>query len=196
MDFGALAQSIADQFVTVRNAPVPFLTACIALWFGLRWFVRGQFETRLANAASTIEMLEKQIDRNEVRLEIERPNFPPPAELAPRDSSVEVPEAAQDFPARLIALYRSHTKIQAADIMKEHLGSSITITGTVNNVSEPYSDGRVTVSLTKEDNLSFCTFEKATDRIRGLRKNDKITVCGKLEEVSSFGLELKECQIL
>jgi hypothetical protein len=196
MDFAALAQSIADQFVTVRNAPVPFLAACIALWFGLRSFVRGQFETRLANAASTIEMLEKQIDRNEVKLEIERPTLQPLPELMPRDSSVEVPEAAQDYPARLIALYQSHTKIQAAEIMKDHLGTQITATGSVNNVNEPYSDGRVMVSLKNDDILFFCFFDLVTDRIKGLRKNDKITISGILEEVDNFGIEIRQCRIL
>lgn len=68
MDFGETAKTIWAQFVTVWNAPVPFLAALIASWFVMRWFIRGHYETRLANADSTVSLQERQIHEYKEKL--------------------------------------------------------------------------------------------------------------------------------
>jgi hypothetical protein len=68
MDFGAIADSIWKQFVTVWNAPVPFLAALIGSWLVIRWFIRGQYETRLANAASSLELANRRVEDYERKL--------------------------------------------------------------------------------------------------------------------------------
>jgi hypothetical protein len=61
MDFNILANSIWMQIVMVWRAPVPFLALAIAIWFLVRWHFSGAYQTRLANAESTKELLERQL---------------------------------------------------------------------------------------------------------------------------------------
>lgn len=61
MDFAAIAKSISEQVVTVWHAPVPFLAAFIASWLVMRAFIRGQFETRLSNIQSTLDLRNAQL---------------------------------------------------------------------------------------------------------------------------------------
>lgn len=68
MDFGALAKTVWDQFVTVWHTPVPFLAALIASWFAMRWFVKGQYDVRLANAASRLQLADDRVQDYERKL--------------------------------------------------------------------------------------------------------------------------------
>lgn len=61
MDIDNLAKSIWAQFVTVWETPVPVIAAGIAIWFLLRWYFSGTYKTRLDNAKSTKELLERQL---------------------------------------------------------------------------------------------------------------------------------------
>lgn len=61
MDFDQAAQTIGRQFMTAWNAPVPFLAAMAAGWFVLRWYLKGQYETRISNAESTIALRNAQL---------------------------------------------------------------------------------------------------------------------------------------
>jgi hypothetical protein len=198
MDPGAIARSIADQFVTVWNTPVPFLAVCVALWLLLRWHIRGQFETRLVNAQSTIDMLEKQLDRGEAKTAVAKQgqHILPPPELAPRDISVTTGDTDFDAVKKLMALYRSHTKLQAAEVMQQYYGNKLVLTGTINNVGEPHWDKSVMASLEVSDDLVFCSFNEATDQIKNLRKGDKVTVEGSIKVVDNAGVEITDCTIL
>lgn len=197
MDFGAIAQTIADQFVTVWNAPVPFIGVCVALWFLLRWHIRGQFETRLANAESTVEMLEKQIDRGQAKAAVteQGQNVPPPPQLAPRDISVSADDNGEQVIRKYTALYKSHTKLQAAEIMKKYYGDKLTITGKVNNVTLIHSK-QVMLALEIKGEISFCMFDKVTDRLKQLNKDDKITVSGTVSSIDGMGVEISDCELL
>jgi hypothetical protein len=197
MDFGEIAQTIADQFVTVWNAPVPFLGVCVALWFLLRWHIRGQFETRLANAYSTIEMLEKQIDRGQAKAALteQGQNVPPPPELAPRDISVRAGDDGEEAIVKYTALYISHTKLQAAEIIRKYYGDKLTITGIVNNVTPTHSK-KIMLALDIKDKITFCIFSKVTERLKHLNKGDKITVSGTVSSIDSLGVAISDCELL
>lgn len=62
MDIDQIAQTIGTSFVTAWNAPIPFLAAMLVGWVIIRWFIKGQFETRLANADSTISLQDRQLN--------------------------------------------------------------------------------------------------------------------------------------
>ena len=68
MDIDQLATAIGKQFVTAWNAPVPFLAAMIAGWLVIRWFIRDQYETRLANAASKLDLADARVQDYERKL--------------------------------------------------------------------------------------------------------------------------------
>ena len=61
MDPDQLAAAVGRQFVTAWNAPVPFLAALLAGWLILRWHIKGQFDTKLTNAQSTIDLRDRQL---------------------------------------------------------------------------------------------------------------------------------------
>ncbi|MFN7400633.1 MAG: hypothetical protein ACK5SX_16605 [Sandaracinobacter sp.] len=61
MDFSAFGVSIWAQFVTVWNAPAPFLAAVVAAWFLIRWHFQASYEKQLSNASSTEKLLERQL---------------------------------------------------------------------------------------------------------------------------------------
>ena len=61
MDFGAVAESVWKQFVTVWNAPVPFLAALLLMGWVIWKIVSREYETRLANAASRLELADARL---------------------------------------------------------------------------------------------------------------------------------------
>jgi hypothetical protein len=60
-DFNQIAQSILAQLATVWRTPVSFFAALIASWFLIRWHINGQFETRISNSQSTIDLQDRQL---------------------------------------------------------------------------------------------------------------------------------------
>jgi hypothetical protein len=61
MDFGAAAQSVWNQFVTVAHAPVPLLAALIALGIVILWLARWRFRTRIETLRSLADLREAQL---------------------------------------------------------------------------------------------------------------------------------------
>lgn len=68
MDFMALANSLWQQFVTVWNAPVPFIAAVLLSWFVIWKIIRREFANRLADAASRLELAEARVGDYERKL--------------------------------------------------------------------------------------------------------------------------------
>jgi hypothetical protein len=127
MDFGALAKTVWDQFVTVWHTPVPFLAALFASWFVMRWFIKGQYETRLANAASKFELADARVHDYERKL----------AGATPEEAASRI-DALEQAVAGLMP--RRFSQEQLAIVLNRLRGGA----GRITVMSEMgYSDGQV-----------------------------------------------------
>lgn len=68
MDFGAIADSLAKQFVTVWNAPVPFLAAVLLAGWVIWKLVQREYANRLADAGSRLELANDRVKEYERKL--------------------------------------------------------------------------------------------------------------------------------
>lgn len=73
MDFEALANAIADQFVIAWNAPIPFFAALLLGWFLLRLWERYRVSKQIENLQSENSALRERIQlRDDRAAEYER----------------------------------------------------------------------------------------------------------------------------
>lgn len=204
MDFGAVAKSVWDQFVTVWHTPVPFFAALLASWFAMRWFIRGQYETRLANADSTIAMLEKKLDRQETSEAISIAATQVAHETAPRSQAQDRPkgeelrrlsdaEVTNATPKQIMSLLVGRTLIQAKPLVDQYTGKAMTVTGSLKDVIE-LSTASVLLTMMTDGFLVFCYFQNSSQRLLSVKTGETITVRGLLEGISNLGFDLAECE--
>lgn len=68
MDFSIIAASIGKQFVTVWNAPVPFLAVVLLSIWAVWKVVHREFTNRLADAASRLDLSQSRVQEYERKL--------------------------------------------------------------------------------------------------------------------------------
>jgi hypothetical protein len=107
-------------------------------------------------------------------------------------------------PERLLSFYQDNTAIQAAERTKHYIGQWMTITGTLRNVSAP--PGRSFAQVTFEKNYTppltwfdytdtYCLFrEPHIDRLKILKRGDKISVIGRISTIDPVSLNLDNCE--
>lgn len=118
MDPGEIAKSIWEQFVTVGNAPVPFIAAVLFSGWLIWLAVRREYATRLANADSTQALLERQLQDYKDKLSGATPD-----EARARLDALEARIDAMG-PRRLTAEQRQRMAV----ILDQHKGRAIEIT--------------------------------------------------------------------
>lgn len=68
MDFGAMADSVWKQIVTVWNAPVPFIAVVLLASFIIWKIVQREYSNRLADAASRLDLSHARVQDYERQL--------------------------------------------------------------------------------------------------------------------------------
>ncbi len=202
-----IAQGIWDQFVTVTQAPVPFLAALIASWFVMRWFIRGHFDTRLANAQSTIDMLEKQLDRlgtQEAAAAAAAPmttageiKAPPPKPKARSSKKGASKTYVRDehTPLHYIGMFEGRTEFLAQKMLEAEIGKWMRVTGIVAAVTP--SAGDVMVALPIADmRMLFGYFAPDTPGLEKLHMGDSISFEGQIESIRPLGVTLIGCAFI
>lgn len=105
----------------------------------------------------------------------------------------------------LMILYRTLTKVQANQVFELYRGQQVTLTGNVENVSEPpYNPPSTTVYLRLEDSkksddrlLAKLRFQVSwAARVIRLNRGERITARGKLDFVADYEVELQDCELL
>jgi hypothetical protein len=108
-------------------------------------------------------------------------------------------------PERLLSFFQDNTDIQATELTKDRIGQWIPFTGTLRNVG-PFNGYLAQVSFEKnyvqprtwfDDADIYCYFGKAQiDRLRVLKRGDKITVIGQISIIRRLILELDNCELV
>jgi hypothetical protein len=102
-------------------------------------------------------------------------------------------------PEEFRLLLKDHTSIQAAKLAEAYVGKWMIVSGPVGDV-DPFGSF-VQVTFTYEDwQRSLITvymyFTSENDRLALLRRNEQITVCGRIKEVSAAALHLDDCELV
>lgn len=201
MDFGALAKSVWEQFVTVWHTPVPFLAALIASWFVMRWFIRGHYEVRLANDQSTIEMLEKRLDRQQSEEAIAIATSATTIAKTVTARPPVLPHKPGGITIRDVTnVFKEHTEFQSKKLIEPMLGRVLAVSGPVRDVSvreRKDAPPQIVVSLyPDEEGLIICAFNGRDPDLEDLNKEEVISVEGVLESATALWVELTGCRML
>jgi hypothetical protein len=173
--------------------PVAFVAGVILIW----WNFRRNREQ--ANAE-----ISPPRGRVAPGVTIEAP-LPDKPEVTAKQERVFVPPELT--PERLFSFYQDSTAIHAAERFKAHIGQWMNVTGTLGNVS-PWTGH---FSLVTFENSSTPVFERTwldyttiymyfrdeqkIDRLKILKRGDKITVIGQIKEVDAVVLHLDNCEL-
>jgi hypothetical protein len=105
-----------------------------------------------------------------------------------------------------MSFYREHTSLQAAELVKHHLGQWMTVKGTIRNImASPPSLSSSYVIVSVDENPDeflgpsiYFTFTepREMDRLKTMRRGDKLTAVGEIETIKSGELELRNCKIV
>jgi hypothetical protein len=109
-------------------------------------------------------------------------------------------------PERLFSFYQDNTAIQAAERFKPHIGQWMKVTGTLGNV-RPWTGlfsqvtfERSSTPVLERTWLDYTTIymyfrdAQKVDRLKILKRGDKMTVIGQIREVDALDLHLDNCE--
>jgi hypothetical protein len=201
MGFEELREWVEGEWAVIQGAPISFLVAVIAASIFLRWIIKGQYETRLANAQSTIEMLEKRLDRSEVvaateqriakvEAELERTSEPP--------KNMEFLRSEQtgfQLPSEFVGM----TGAQEQLIAEKYVGKWTKVSGVVANTGlSTIGEGcHVILQETQgqRDPIALVMFDSMNDAVIGLNKGDEFSAVGEIESLDATGITLVHSRI-
>jgi hypothetical protein len=107
-------------------------------------------------------------------------------------------------PRYLAAFFKSHTAIQAAEMVAVYIGSWIRLSGSVGNVMK---NGPTRWQLTFTSRFSLLRVQEPTvfmyfvgerwaTRLATLRPGDKVIVDGRIREVDTLAVHLEDCEFV
>jgi hypothetical protein len=199
-----ILEAARSEWGVIRSAPWTFVIlmsgSLTTAWVGATWLYRE----RLDMLNGTIARLER--DLGETKSALVAANRI--TERA-RDSGVSTVKA-MDMPTTqltaatpsatskgyidLRAEYSKLTDIQGRALVERHRGRSFTIQGKISNVSAFGDTGAAMAGIMTPQGIVVCTFPAPLDpRVIGLRKDDPITVTGKLDGMKGYGTDLIGC---
>lgn len=99
-------------------------------------------------------------------------------------------------PQYLVDLFKGRTDLQGENLVKEHLGKEMTVSGLIDRIALLGSGPKLSVSIEHKPGI-LAFFEKDwKDRLIVLRKGDQICVTGKIDSVSGTIISLESCKIV
>ncbi len=199
MNSGEIASAIADQFVTVWSAPIPFLAAILFAGWLIWIYVKREYATRLANAQSTIDLLDRRLQTHQVDETIAIAAATADSALPKRRSTAKtltVTTNASTTAKEIFETFRQHTAVRANELVQPLIGSVMEVAGTVAQVNLGDEGYVVSVSADDKAGLVFCVFPESHPDIGEIDKDDAITVKGKISTLSTLWINLIDCQII
>lgn len=101
-------------------------------------------------------------------------------------------------PRFLLGFFKSHTAIQANQMVAGYVGSWMRLSGSLDNVMK---NGPTRWQLTfrtfgREPVFMYFTDKRWSPRLATLRRGDKIVVDGRIREVDSVSVHLEDCEFV
>ena len=108
-------------------------------------------------------------------------------------------------PERLLSFFEENTAIQATELIKDRIGQWMRVTGTVKNVGAfngffaqvPFENNFLQPRTWFDCADIYCYFRKPQiNRLKVMKRGDKITVIGQIKRVSKLNLDLNNCELV
>jgi hypothetical protein len=183
------------QFIIIGSA----IVAIIGILIGATLIFIGDRQ----NAAQHNKAVNSLVEAAKKVVEVFTPTFKP--DVITEQERVFVPPELT--PERLFSFYQNNTAIQAAELVKPHIGHWMKVIGTLGNV-RPWTGHFSQVTFERSSTpvlertwLDYTTiymlFRDAPkiDRLKILKRGDKITVIGQIREVDAVDLHLDNCEL-
>jgi hypothetical protein len=183
------------QYIIVASA----IAAIIGILIGVALIIIGDRQ----NAAQHNKAVNSLVEAAKKVVEVFTPTIKP--DVITEQERVFVPPELT--PERLFSFYQDNTAIQAAELVKPHIGHWMKVIGTLGNV-RPWTghSSQVTFEHSSKPVLERTWLDYTTiymyfrdalkiDRLRILKRGDKITVIGQLREVDAVDLHLDNCEL-
>lgn len=205
MDFESIARSIGNQFVTVWNAPIPFLAVLLVVGYVIWRICQWQHGVRIAHLNSQLELYR---EANAVSVASSANTIPPapvaealPAEPAPPGPApVEREFVGDDITPNTVRklFWDGGSTLASQMAAAPFVGKWMKISGHVANMS--LAIGVIMVSLRSEDanilpvvNLSF---SGDGDQLAAIGIGDPITAIGKLYSAEPLSIFFVDCELV
>jgi len=207
MDYDQFATSLWKQFVTAWNNPAPFLAAMLVGWFAIRSYYSSKFETRHANDKSTIEMLEKLLDRRSTdeAISIASASQQPENALARKSTTAPTKAARlagpkeyvpdEHTPLYFVGMFADRTELQARKIFEGEIGKWMKITGPVAGVT-PMDNGVLVAIPIVAMRMVFGHFDEGVAELERFNMGAVISFEGKIAAIRPLGVDLEQCILI
>ncbi len=98
-------------------------------------------------------------------------------------------------PQYLVGLFKGRTELQAQKLVKEHVGTEMTVSGKVRAV-EAFIGSRARIRIESDPPISAYFDSDWLERLSALHVGDQISVTGEVDLVSENSLALEKCKIV
>lgn len=219
MDFESIARSIGNQFVTVWNAPIPFLAALLVVGYVIWRICQWQHGVRIAHLTSQLELYREATTIGAASAapatpaEREAPQQPepqagprPPASLRPakRKTAETGPRVLLDDSVSLQTLRdlsaTGATTIAGQLAAERYVGKWMKLEGKVENV---VSGGLSMVMVTLQNDktpgrlpLTNLFFRDHLERVSALEAGQMIKAIGRFTKLTPIALMFYDCELL
>ncbi len=174
----------------VRGKLWGFLPLSLIVLAGFIWIVKAinyQFKSEQSETTK----------RSTVQAELSfAPTF---TVVVPRPTPAPTPTITVDpLIKRLTGFFRGHTYFQAEILVKENLGKTITISGTIKQVYlNDNGTGSIVFARGFDDPAVFMYFSKSwNQRLAALKEGDRVSIKGKIFKIDDDDVALDNCEIV
>ncbi len=196
---------LGREIGVISGAPFVFFSALFVVGSAVFFTIQWAFATRLENAKSTIEMLQKRVDTEQAQENLVLADLRPSAaakrvyvDQAPTQPPRLASDVAQGItPESIRRSLLGLTEYQISKIVEDLLGRRISVNGQVTGVNSRRLSGTVAVGLLVQNaGLYICRFNENEPRLSLLSIGESVQVSGVIDEIDSLGVSLSECQFI
>lgn len=200
---------IQQQWDAVKAAPMLYLAAFTVLVITVWAVMHFLFRQRLASKDERIELLRSHLEaaqregsRTHTPLDKVGSDDVPHRAATPTPSEGRIFLGASVDVDFLTDLCLNKTNVQAARAMQPYLNKWIKVSGKVEDVQElgpttlrviiriPWDMGDLPLWKT-----IWASFDKGFDALEALRPGETISLSGRVDRVSSMGIDLQDCEL-
>jgi hypothetical protein len=99
-------------------------------------------------------------------------------------------------PQYLVSLFKGRTDLQGQNLIKEHLGTEVTVSGKIRSIEPQPAFSRLRMIVEHEPVVVAYFDSTWTERLTALYTGDKISLTGKVDSIAQGVVLLENCKIV